>query len=87
MMTIVEPVHDAIPTSLVDESVAIEEVNDEIEFSFIQVDDEIDKVEDDEGDEEDEWDNGDETDKVEENLHLCDDNDNDDDNDDDDADD
>jgi len=53
MTTIVEPVNDAILTSLVDESVPTEEVNDEMSFSVIQVNDEIDEVEDDGGDEKD----------------------------------
>ena len=86
---IIKPVNDAIPTSLVDKTAPPEEVNDEMEFSFIQVNDEIDEEENDEGDEEDEWDDGNETDEVEENLHLYDDdddNDGDDDNDADDAD-
>ena len=52
MTTIVEPVNDVIPTSLVDKSAPPKEVNDEIGFSFIQGNDEIDEVENDEGDEE-----------------------------------
>jgi len=48
---IIKPVNDAIPTSLVDKTAPPEEVNDEMEFSFIQVNDEIDEGE---GDEEDE---------------------------------
>ena len=63
MTTIVEPVNDVIPKSLVDESAPPEEVNDEMEFSFIQVNDKINEVEDDEGDEEDEGDDEDETDE------------------------
>ena len=86
MTTIVEPVNDAIPASLVDKSAPPEEVNDEIRFSFIQSNNEIGEVENDEGDEEGEQDNGNETDEAEENLHLSDD-DNDDDDDDDDIDD
>ena len=35
MMTIIEPVNNAISASLVDESAPPEEVNDEIGFSFI----------------------------------------------------
>ena len=35
MTIIVEPVNDAIPTSLVDESAPPEDVNDEIGISFI----------------------------------------------------
>ena len=35
MTTIVEPVNNAIPASLVDESAPPEEVNDEMGFSFI----------------------------------------------------
>jgi len=86
LTTLVEPVNDVISTSLVDESAPPEEVNDEMGFSFIQVNDEIDEVEDDKGDEEDKWNDGDETDEVEENLHLHDDDDNDDDDNDDDDD-
>ena len=82
MTTIVEHVNDSIPTLLVDESAPLKEVNDKIGFSFIQVNNEIDEVEDDEGDEEGEWDNGNEIDEVEKNLHLYDDDDDDDDNDD-----
>ena len=67
MTTIVEPVNDAIPASLVDESAPPKEVNDEIGFSFIQGNDEIDEVENDESGEEDGWDDGDETNEVEEN--------------------
>jgi len=52
MTTIVEPVNDAIPASLVDKSAPPEEVNDEIRFSFIQSNNEIGEVENDEGDEE-----------------------------------
>ena len=52
-------------------------------FSFIQGNDEIDEIKNEEG----EWDDGNETDEAEENLHLYDDDDDDDDNDDDDADD
>ena len=52
MTTIIEPVNDTIPASLVDKSVPSEEVNDEIGFSFIQGNGEIDEVENDEGDEE-----------------------------------
>jgi len=40
----------------VDESEPPEEVNDEIGFSFIQVNEDIDKEKDDEGEEEVEWD-------------------------------
>jgi len=80
--TIVEPVKDNILASLVDESAPSKEVNDEIGFSFIQGNDEIDEVENDEGDEEGEWDDGNETDEAEENLYLY--HDDDDDNDDDD---
>jgi len=87
MTIIVEPVNDAIPTLLVDESAQLEEVNDEMGFSFIQGNDEIDEIENDDGDEEGEWDDGNETDEAEENLHLYDDDDDGDDNDDDDADD
>jgi len=86
MTTIIELVNDAIPASLVDESAPSEEVNDEMGFSFIQVNDEIDEVENDESDEEDEWDDGDEKNEVKENLHLYDDDDDDDDNDNDDDD-
>jgi len=43
-------------------------------FSFIQVNEDIDEKEDDEGAEEVGWDDGNETDDVEENLHLYDDN-------------
>ena len=77
MTTIVEPMNDDIPASLVDESVPPEEVNDEIGFSFIQGNDEIDEVENDEGDEEREWDDGNETDEAKKNLHLYDDDDDD----------
>jgi len=87
MATFIEHMNNVIPTSLVDESAPPEEVNDEMGFSFIQGNDEIDEVEIDEGDEEGEWDDGNEIDEAEENLHLCDDDDDDDDNDDDDADD
>jgi len=52
LTTLVEPVNDVISTSLVDESAPPEEVNDEIDFSFIQVNDDIDEEEEDEGDEE-----------------------------------
>ena len=52
----VERVSDVVPTSLVDESEPPEEVNDEIGFSFIQVNEDIDKEKDDEGEEEVEWD-------------------------------
>ena len=45
MTTIVEPMNDAIPASLVDESAPPEEVNDKIGFSFIQGNDKIDEVE------------------------------------------
>ena len=41
MTTIVEPVNDAIPASLVDENAPPKEVNDEIGFLFIQGNDEI----------------------------------------------
>ena len=75
MTTIVEPMNNAIPASLVDESAPPEEVNDEIRFSFIQGNDEIDEVENDEDDEEGEWDDDNETDEAEENLHLYDDDD------------
>ena len=85
MMTIIEPVNDVIPTSLVDESAPPEEVNDEMGFSFIQGNNQIDEIENDEGDEEGEWDDSNETDEAEENLHLYDDDEDDDDNDDDDA--
>jgi len=81
MTTIIKPVNDSIPASLVDESAPPKEVNNEIRFSFIQGTDEIDEVENDEGDEEREWDDGNETDEVEENLHLYDDDDDDDDDD------
>ena len=56
MTTIVEPVNDVIPASLVDESAPSEELNDEMGFSFIQVNEDIDKEKDDEGEEEVEWD-------------------------------
>ena len=77
MMTIIEPVNDAIHTSLVDKSVPPEEVSDEMGFSFIQGNDEIDEVENDESDEEGKWDDGNETDEAPENLHLYDDDDDD----------
>jgi len=73
MTTIIEPVNDAIPASLADESTPLEEVNDETGFSFIHGNDEINEVENDEGDEEGEWDDGNKTDEAEENLHLYDD--------------
>ena len=55
--------NDVISTSLVDESAIPEEVNGDINFLFIQVNDDINEAEDDEGDEEGEWDYGNETDK------------------------
>jgi len=70
MTTIIEHVNDAIPTSLVDESVPSEEVNNEMEFSFIQGNDDIDEVGNDEGDKEGEWDDGNETDEAEE-ICIC----------------
>ena len=48
--TIIDPINDTIPTSLVDESAPPKEVNDEMGFSFIQGNDKIDEVENDEGD-------------------------------------
>ena len=77
MTTIVEHVNDSIPTLLVDESAPLKEVNDKIGFSFIQVNNEIDEVEDDEGDEEGEWDYGNETDKKQGDIYLYDDDDDD----------
>ena len=56
-------------------------------FSFIQGNDEIDELENDEGDKKGHWDDGNEIDEAKENLHLYNDDDDDDDNDDDDADD
>jgi len=70
MTTIVKHVNDATRTSLVEESVPSEEIDDKMGFSFIQVNDNIDEVEDDEGDKEDEWDDGNETDEVEE-ICIC----------------
>jgi len=49
-MTLVEPMNDVIPTSLVDESVPSEEVNDEMGFVFIQDNEGIDEEEDDKRD-------------------------------------
>ena len=79
MTTIVKPMNDVIPASFVDESASPEEVNDEIGLLFIQSNDEIDEVENDEGDQQGEWDDGNKTDGVEENLHSYDDDDDDDD--------
>ena len=79
MTTLGEPMKDVIPTTLVDESTPPEEVNDDLGFSFIQVNDNIDEAERDDSDEEGEWDDGNETDEEEGDIHLYDDEDNDDD--------
>jgi hypothetical protein len=63
MTTTIEPVTDTIPSSLVDESAPPEDVDNEIGSAFIQGNDQIDEVEDDNGDEEGEWDDGIETDE------------------------
>ena len=83
MTTLVECVNDIILTSLVDESAPPEEVNDDMRFSFIQVNDDVDEVEEDESDEEGEWDDGNKIKEEQGDLHLYgDDADNDDENDD-----
>ena len=61
MTTRVERMNDVILTSLMDESARMEEVNDDMGFSFIQVSEDIDEAEKDEGDEEGEWDDENET--------------------------
>ena len=79
MATLGEPMDDVMPTSLVDESAPLEEVNDDLGFSLIQVNDDIDDTERDDNDEEGEWDDGNETDEEEGDIHLYDDEDDDDD--------
>lgn len=51
-MTLVEPMNDVIPASLVNETAPVEEVNLNMGFSFIKVNDDTDKEEKDQGDEE-----------------------------------
>jgi len=79
MMTLGEPTNDVIPTSLADESAPLEEVNDNLDFSFIQVNDDIDEAKGDDSDKEGEWDKGNETNEEERDVHLYDDEDDDDD--------
>jgi len=63
IMTVVELVIDVIPTALVDGSAPPKEVNNDMEFLFIKVNDDINEVEEDEGDEQGEWNDGNETDE------------------------
>ena len=65
-----------------DESAPSEDVNDYLDFSFIQVNDNIDEAEGDGGDKEGEWDDGNETDEEGGDIRLYDDEDDDDDDDD-----
>jgi len=76
--------HHHLNCPWINESAPREEVNDEMGFSFIQINEDIDEKEEDEGDEEAEWDDGNETNEVEEYLHLYNDENDDDDVDDDD---
>ena len=68
--TLGKPMNDIIPMSLVDESAPPEDVNDDLNFSFIQVNDDIDEAEGDDSDEEGEWDDGNETDEQGEDIYL-----------------
>ena len=43
MTTLVKHVNDVIHTSLVDESAPLKEVNDDMKFLFIQVNDDVDE--------------------------------------------
>ena len=79
LTTLVEPVNDVISTSLVDESAPPEEVNNNMGFSFIQVNDDIDEAEEDDGDKESGWDDENETGEEQRDLYLYDDDENDDD--------
>jgi len=81
MTTLGEPTNDVIPTSLVDESAPPEDVNDNLDFSFIQVNDDIDEGKGDDSDEEGEGDDGNETDGKGGDIHLYDGEDDDDDDD------
>ena len=71
--------NDIIPTLLVDESAPPEEVNNDMRFLFISVNDDVDVAGEDEIGEEGEWDDETETDNEQGYLHLHDDDDDDDD--------
>jgi len=79
MMTLIECADDVISPSLVDESAPPEEVNNNMGFSFIQVNDDIDEAEEDDGDKESGWDDENETGEEQRDLYLYDDDENDDD--------
>jgi len=81
MMTLGEPTNDVIPMSLVDDSGPSKYVNDDLDYLFIQVNDDIDEAKGDDSDEEGEWDDRNETDKQGGDMHLYDDEDDDDDDD------
>jgi len=71
--------NDVMPISLVDESAPPKEVNVDMSLSFIQVNDNIDEAEEDEGDEKGKWDDGNETNEEQGDIHLYDNDDDDDD--------
>ena len=73
MTTLVQLVNDVIPTSLMDKNAPPKEVNDDMGFPFIQVNDDVDDAEEDKGDEERNQDDENETDKEQGDLHLYDD--------------
>ena len=52
MTTLVERVNDVIPTLLVDESAPLKEVNEDMVFSFIQINNDVDEAGEDKSDEE-----------------------------------
>jgi len=81
MTTLGEPTNDVISTLLMDESAPPEDVNDDLDFSFIQVNDDIDEAEGDDSDKEGEWDDGNETGEEGGDIHLYDDENDDDDDD------
>jgi len=62
IMTVVEHMNDVIPTLLIDESAPPKEVNNDMRFLFISVNDAVDVAGEDEIGEEGEWDDETETD-------------------------
>jgi len=77
--TLGEPTNDVIPMSLVNKSTPSEEVNDNLSFSFIQINDDTNEAKRDDSDKEGEWDDGNEKDEEEGDIYLYHNEDNDDD--------
>ena len=72
-----ELINDVILKSLMDESAPPEDINDNLDFSFIQVNDNIDEAEGDDSDEEGEQDDRNKIDEEGRDIHLYDDEDDD----------